>query len=236
MSRRSFAPRSLRGVGMSPFPLPPALAKLPADRSRLAREFVEQELRNRVLLAALDVFGTKGFAAATVQDLLVASPVSRSTFYRLFADQEACFLALQGEVLDWLEEEARDAAQVAKDWPGAVVAVGRRLVGSLIDDPRIARVCTVESLAGGPEIRACHDAAVAVLAAALERGRDERPWGEDLPRGLEQLLLRGALFLIAGSIASDRGSARTALVDEIPEVLLIPYLGREDARRAGGRA
>ncbi len=216
----------------SDYRLPPALARLPAGRGRLHREFVERDQRDRILLAALAVFGTTGFSTATVKDLMEEAAVSRATFYKHFADRDACLLALTEEVLGWLDEETRIAAQDAADWPAAVAAVIRLLVGLLRDDPRVARLCGVELLHGGPNARARREAAFDALAAGLRLGRDERPWGKSLPAGLEALLVRGAVALTANRIAYGPDQAAKELADDLSEVILISYLGAEDARRA----
>jgi AcrR family transcriptional regulator len=227
------AMRSRRGPSddESEYRLPPALARLPADRGRLRREFVEQNQRDTILLAAFSVFGTKGFAAATVKDLVDEAKVSRATFYKFFGDKDACLLALEEEVVGWLEEEAREVARGAADWPAAVVAVTRHLVVTLLDDPRLARLCAVESLLGGPEVRARREEALGELAARLRLGREERPWGKGLPGSLESLLVRGALALVAKEVVDGPGIDATVPADEIAEIVLISYLGAEDARR-----
>jgi AcrR family transcriptional regulator len=218
--------------GDSDYRLPPALAKLPADRGRLRREFVERNQRDRILLAALTVFGTKGFAAATVKDLVDEASVSRGTFYKFFPDKDACLLGLSEEVMGWLEDEARDAARGAADWPVAVAAVTRRLVGLLFDDPRLARLCGIESSLGGTEVRARREAGLDALAAGLRLGRDARARGKGLPRSLESLLVQGALALVAREIANGSSPSAKTLSSELAEIFLLPYLGAEDARRA----
>src|SRR5690349_21321671 len=120
MSPRGFVPRPLRDRQGDGYPLPPALAKLPSGRGRLARECLARDQRDRILRGALEVFGTKGLTSTSVQDLVGAAAVSRETFYRFFASKEDCFRALHDEVLGWLEEEARDAAAAVDGWAGGV--------------------------------------------------------------------------------------------------------------------
>ncbi len=231
MSSDKFSPRSARGKSDGErFPLPPALARLPDSRRRLPREFVEQNQRNRILLAALAVFGENGYSASTVQDLIVEASVSRATFYKYFRDKEECLRAVHDEVLGWLGEQARDAGRPATSWAAAVVAICGRLLALFAEDPRLARLCTVESLLGGEEVRARHEAALAELAVALRRGRSERPWGEELPSLLEPLLVAGAVSLAGRTIAFSPDPDVSGLAETLPESILLPYLGAEDAR------
>jgi hypothetical protein len=47
---------------------------------RTPHRLMEERKRRRILLGALNVFGTKGFARATVQDLVDEVGISRATF------------------------------------------------------------------------------------------------------------------------------------------------------------
>ncbi len=214
------------------FRLPPALARLPEGRHRVPREFVAQNQRNRILLAALNVFGAKGFAAASVQDLIDDASTSRATFYKYFADKEEALRAVHDEVLGWLEEEARQVAAAAEDWTGGVLAVTEKILDLFILDPRIARLCGVEIMLAGPEVLGRHDQALGALAEALRRGRSERPWGEDLPALLEPLLLAGALSLVGRTIGLREDPEAKQLIQDLAELILLPYVGADDARRA----
>jgi AcrR family transcriptional regulator len=213
------------------FRLPPALARLP-EGGRLPREFLEQDQRDRILLAALEVFGAKGFAAASVQDLLDEAGTSRATFYKYFADKEEALRAVHDEVLGWLEEQAREAAAAASDWAGGVLAVCEGVLGLFVADPRIARVCGIEALLGGPQVRARQEVALARLGDALRLGRAERSWGRELPALLEQLLIAGGLSLMARMVGLRDDPQAVELKRDLPELMLLPYLGAEDARRA----
>jgi AcrR family transcriptional regulator len=232
MSPGRFTPGSAMGEPEEGrFRLPPALARLPDGRQRLPREFVEQNQRNRILLAALEVFGAKGFAAASVQDLIDEASVSRATYYKYFADKDEALRAVHDEVLGWLEEQAREAAVAATDWTAGVLAVSDGLLGLFVADPRIARLCGVEALLGGPEVRVRQQVALSQVEDALRLGRLERPWGEGLPALLEQLLLAGGLSLVARMIGLRDDPGAEALKRDLPELILIPYVGAEDARR-----
>jgi AcrR family transcriptional regulator len=211
------------------------LAKLPADPGRLAKEIVERDRRERILLAAIEVFGERGFAATTVKDLIEGASVSRATFYKYFPDKETCLAAAHAEALAWLEEEARAAAVGAADWADAVVAVAGRLVELLAADPRLARFCAGEWRAAGAAGRARHEAALAALEAELRKGRAEQPPGRLLPASLEALVVAGALAVLGRTVRDGRRSDLEALARELPEIVLIVYLGPAAAKAALAR-
>jgi AcrR family transcriptional regulator len=184
---------------------------------------VRENQRRRILLAALDVFSERGFAAATVRDLIRAAHVSRATFYEVFPDKEACAAALYDEIVNKLRTSVADAVTETTGWSAQVRVGVRRMVELLAEDPRLAAVCAVEAPAGGPRVQALHDRVVEQLSTALRAGRTESPRGEELAGILEPALVQGAIFLVGRSIAGGQGPDAQSLVAELPELLLLPY-------------
>jgi AcrR family transcriptional regulator len=217
----------------SNLPIPLALAKLPPGRHQLPREFVRENQRNRIMVAALNVFTDRGVAAASIGDLVREARLSRATFYQLFDDKNACFLALQDVVLTWLEAEAADAAAEAGTWPAQVRAVVAHVASLLEEDPRIARLCAVETFAAGPEALERQQWFVERASAALRIGRAEQPGEGPLPEILEPLLIRGAAYLIGHAIVDGAQASTEKFAAELSEILLIPYLGVGSRPAAG---
>ena len=70
---------------------------MPSRRKENARR-----TRADILEVALDLFGTKGFQAVSVDDICAAVGLSRGGFYHHFANREECFEAVWiGLQLDW---------------------------------------------------------------------------------------------------------------------------------------
>lgn len=192
---------------------------------------MREHQRRRILFAALDVFSVKGFAAATVKDLIQAAHVSRATYYRLFADREACFEALYDDVLAWLWDDVAEAAGEEAAWPPRLRVVVERTIELLDEDPRLARLCAVEAPIAGSPARARHERLVEELAALLRIGRGEQPGGDRLPEVLEPAFVCGATYLVARSIVYGQDPPPASLAAELTELLLLPYVGTEEARR-----
>ncbi len=74
----------------------------PRGRHRLPPEVVARSQRERLLEAAVRVVAAKGYGAMTVGDLTKEAGVSRTTFYELFEDKEACFLAAYDNAVEVL--------------------------------------------------------------------------------------------------------------------------------------
>ena len=200
-----------------------AFAKLPPGPHQLPRELVRENQRRRILFAALDVFADRGFAAATVQDLIRGAHVSRATFYEIFVDKEECMAALHDELVAWLWEQVLDVLAEAGSWEDQVRVAVARTLRLLVEDPRIAAVCAFEAPAGPPRVRDCHDRVVGRLCDALRTGRGESPHGDQLPEILEQALICGAIHQVGRTVVYGHGPDPSALVTELPELMLVPY-------------
>ncbi|HTQ14515.1 MAG TPA: TetR/AcrR family transcriptional regulator [Rhizomicrobium sp.] len=75
----------------------PASAKPPA-KAPGKREQTKQQNRQVILEAARRVFAEMGYGAATVRDIIRATPLASGTFYNYFDSKEEVYEAIQNEV------------------------------------------------------------------------------------------------------------------------------------------
>jgi AcrR family transcriptional regulator len=80
-------------VGKNPFEQ--LVLKLPARVAFNTRDAMgsPDSQRGRLLFAVAQVVAEKGYGARPVADVVERASVSRTTFYEMFRDKEACFLA-----------------------------------------------------------------------------------------------------------------------------------------------
>ena len=141
-------------VFLSPDSAPETPATLPLPRGRHAapREVVWRSQRGRMLAAMATVVAEKGYANATVADVIARAGVSRKTFYEQFENKEACFFAAYDAgveaMLAALDEAIRGAAA---DGPLGIARAGTaRYLSTLAANPTFARTFLVEVPAAGP--------------------------------------------------------------------------------------
>jgi AcrR family transcriptional regulator len=109
------------------------------------------ERRERLIEAALEVFGTAGYARSSVRDVCRAAGLTERYFYESFRNREE----LLGALADRIVDESLDAvASALEETSGGLDdtvsdAVGR-FIDSLVDDPRRARVLLVETVGVSP--------------------------------------------------------------------------------------
>jgi AcrR family transcriptional regulator len=209
----------------------PASPRLPAGRHGLPREFIAQNQRERIITALVDTVAERGYNATTVAHITKAASVSRRTFYEHFADKEACFLAAYEMVADHIRDSMQVAAEAFEEWPQKVRAALGTMLSFLAGEPELARVCMIEPVAAGGEIAAKHRASMQGFVEILKAGRPEHSGERPLPEATEATLVGGIVSLIVREINAGRAEKLEALLPDLVELTLAPYLGGEEASR-----
>jgi AcrR family transcriptional regulator len=213
-------------MSASPFPLPP-LDRLPSGRHRLTREAVKQSQRGRLLFAIAHVVAARGYAAATVADIVDRASVSRSTFYEQFPDKEACFIAAFDYGVESVLREMEGAWSrlPANDWRGRVRSDLATLIEVLAREPAFARALCVEVLAAGPAALARRAATLSLFSERTHdvhrRARDGDPTLPALAREAFELHAGGVDELIRGRLLRDPDADLTELIDPLVAATLV---------------
>jgi AcrR family transcriptional regulator len=187
--------------------------KLPRGRHGLSREQVETDQRLRIFMGMAEAMRANGYVGTSVADIIRRAGVSRETFYQLYADKLASFLAgfdLVGEVL-------LDRLRVATGAPAGRMERFERAVTAYLDalasEPGYARLFLVEVYAAGPEAMGRRTVIQQQIVDALAGLLDVRT---DAGRTTCQVLVAavGAMVtgpLVAGDVDALRGLAPAIL-------------------------
>jgi AcrR family transcriptional regulator len=136
--------------------------------------------RARICEAMAQVVAERGYATATVSDVVAAARISRRTFYEQFEDKEDCFvetyrigcengIAQIDEALRALEDP---------DWRTRLRISLEAYVSILAAEPHFARVLLIDVLGAGPRAMAMRERVLANYVAHY-RGLRERARAED---------------------------------------------------------
>ncbi|RMI30546.1 TetR/AcrR family transcriptional regulator [Nocardia stercoris] len=109
--------------------------------------------RTAILAAALELFGTAGFAATSVKQICAAAGLTERYFYESFRDRHAALVGLYTALVTDLRAATDAAIATAGDDPVAAAGAGlRAFITYLTDDPRRARVVLIEVVGVSPDI------------------------------------------------------------------------------------
>jgi AcrR family transcriptional regulator len=203
-----------------------ASAPLPSGRHGLSVEYVAANQRARLLRAVGEVCAERGWARATVADIVRAACVSPRTFYHHFPSKEQCFQAAFVEAVR--EAETTVLAEVGQgeadgeDWPAMVAASLRALLEELAAHPPLARLLFVDSLFVGGE-------ALILREHALARIRAKLPVPVGAPPQVAEAALGGVVETIYHTVLAGGASQLPGMVQELLYCLLVPLLGHERA-------
>ena len=126
--------------------------RLPRGTHGLDPSLVAASQRTRLLEAVGRAVAEKGYAAATIDDIVRGAGVSKKTFYEHFADKLDCFLAAYETASDELFEHVRAAQEAANaEWLARTRAGIHAYLRWLAAEPALARVFLIEVAAAGPE-------------------------------------------------------------------------------------
>lgn len=207
----------------------------PRGRHRLPPEVVARSQRERLLEAAIRVVAAKGYASTTVADLTREAGVSRTTFYELFDDKGACFLAAYDDAVDALVRRATAAYESEERWPERARAGLEALLAALAEEPDLARLALVDVGSAGPTAQRRYRAAMQRLTPLFDEGRDFAPAGRNLPANTSRMVVGAITGLISDELLARRAGQLPGLLSDLLFATLVPYIGPEAAAREVGR-
>jgi AcrR family transcriptional regulator len=199
----------------------------------LQREFVARNQRERLISGLADAAAEHGYGATTVSHITRCAKVTRRVFYEHFAGKDECSVAAYESVMAELRERITMAAEEAGDWPHAVKAGIGAMLRFLVAEPNLARLAMVDAPAAGPVLLEQYDAAIEAFFPYFRLGHMGHPSAaqETLSPTLEKALVGGMVSVISSRIHEGKVAELEALLPDLTEFTLTPYLGPEEATR-----
>jgi AcrR family transcriptional regulator len=191
------------------------------------------ERRQVLLHAARDVFATRGYHDAKVDDIVALAKVAKGTFYLYFPDKRSVF----AELVDMLflrlgaailkVDTGRDVDEQVKHNIRAIVAV-------LLDDPALTKILLSYATGMDPafvtKIQSFYAGVKAILAGSLREGQALGIVAEG-DTDLFATFTVGALKeLLAENVAAQKPMAREEIVDALFRFLQAGYLRTSGAK------
>jgi AcrR family transcriptional regulator len=210
---------------------PPELSRLPPGRHGLPREFVVHNQRERLIAGLAEAVAEHGYGGTTIAHITRHAAVSRRTFYEHFAGKDECFVAAYDAVMAELRGRVDSAYEAEPEWSEAVRAGLEAMLDFLAAEPNLARLSMVEALVAGPVVVERYDAAIDGLVPYLRAGREQASPEvlATLAPTTEEALVGGIVSLVSRRIFAGRVDELEALLPDLVEFALTPYLGSAEA-------
>jgi len=118
------------------------------------------ERRTALLAAARDVFAERGYAAATIDDVVARAGVARGTFYLYFKDKRDVFRALVDDFFARVAVSIRpiDVAHPTETPVAQLRANLARIVDLALSEPALMTLVLRDAAGHGPEVGGALDA------------------------------------------------------------------------------
>jgi AcrR family transcriptional regulator len=203
------------------------------------------ERRQELLRAARDVFATKGYHDAKIDDIVAAAKVAKGTFYLYFPDKRSVFSALVdllfqrlGAAILKVDTRADVEAQVKHNI--------RAIVAVLLDDPALTRILLSYAAGLDPafitKIQSFYEGVRTLLEQSLAEGQQLGIVGEGDPKLLATFTIGALKELLSENVIAHATRPREEIVGHLFAFLQRGYLRIQPlvgaaalpARKAGG--
>lgn len=186
------------------------------------------ERRERLLDAALELFGTRGYAATSIEALCAAARLNPRYFYESFATREELLQAVYDRHMAYLAETVRTAlADAPGDLRGFCQAGLRALVETQLADIRNARITYLEIVGVSVELERHRRAVLREFAGLVEQEADRLAAAGQIPvrdRRMTAIALCGAVDgLLIDAFADDRPLSTDAIVDALVDLFVAAF-------------
>jgi AcrR family transcriptional regulator len=138
----------------------------------LKRSQVAGVQRSRIMAATFEACAEQGAAGLSVADIVGRAGISRRTFYELFDSCEDCLLAALDQALGAASERVLAVYEPLAPWRARMRSALTALLRFLEEQPQVARLLIVESLAAGPRAFERRTRALAPVVAAIDEGHE----------------------------------------------------------------
>jgi len=190
---------------------------------------VARNQRERILAAVAQATTDNGYAHMLLQDVVRLAAVSRRTFYELYSNKDDAFMAAFHEGATRLLTSVRAAYKTETTFERRLTAGFAAFLGILAATPTFATMCIVEVMAAGPEAVARRTWVMDEFAGLIEENA-RRALGSDMPPPLvAETLVGGAYEAVYRRIARGDGDQLPALLPDLVQSVLLPYIGEEAA-------
>jgi AcrR family transcriptional regulator len=181
---------------------------------------------DRIVLAATETIAERGYAAATVGEIVERASASLSSFYQHFEDKEDVFVAALDAGQAQMFAIALPAYRRTREWPAAVRISIEAVVDFLAANPAFAQIALVEILSATTKAVERRDRLIGSLYTFLEPGYERAPKTPPIAREA----IGGATYELVYRQVREGGAESLPQISPLMTyIILAPFLGGEEA-------
>jgi len=186
------------------------------------------ERRTRLLDAGLELFGTRGYAATSIEALCAATRLNPRYFYESFASREELLQAVYDRHMEHLAATVALAlADAPADARGRVEVGLRAFVETQLADERNARITYLEIVGVSLDLERHRRGVLRGFAELVEREADRLSELGEIPardHHLTAIALGGAVDgLLTDAFTSERPPSTDALVQTLTDLFVAAF-------------
>lgn len=198
-----------------------------------AREDVVGNQRERLFSAMVASVAERGYQATSVAHVLELSGISGRTFYDMFPDKRACFVATLEAIVEMaIAYVGRSAGDVAstiaspptdlseEEWRARARTALDAFARMVVEQPAAARLLLVDAYAAGPSSLAPVEQTVSGFEAVAKEVLDRSPERADMPAEMIAALIGGLEEIARLRLIAGTEGELPAAIDQAWELLL----------------
>jgi AcrR family transcriptional regulator len=203
--------------------------RLPRGRHGLPAGVVARSQRTRIIYGTAEVVMAKGYANATVADIVAAAGVARDVFYEHFTDKHHAFLEAQQHPTQHILDTCAAAYFVAESWPERMWQGLGTLIELIVENPAISHLRLVACYAAGPEAIRRAEEITRSFAIFLEEGYRHRPQDQELPRLASQAIAGAVFEVVRRHVARGDYAGLRRRLPQLTYIAIAPFTGPREA-------
>jgi AcrR family transcriptional regulator len=201
----------------------------PKGRHGLSAEALRALQRERIAYGTAAAIHEKGYAEATVSDIVAASGVSRDVFYSEFRDKHEAFNEAAKLVFEQLLARMASAYYgSAAPWPRRVWEAGEAFASFLEGYPVLAHFLFVGTSAPHPQVDTVNEYVLA-FKVFVEDGFTHGAHAQEVPPVTSEALVCAVVAVVTYRIREDRIYEIRGLIPAIVFAVIAPFVGRDEA-------
>ena len=191
----------------------------------LPLDLTAQAQRLRIIEAMIASVAEKTYTATTISDIVSRASISRTSFYKRFADKRSCFDAALLHCVEALRRTARAAIRPGDPPAEAIHNATAATLEFLAAEPDLAQLVMGEAVNVEPSAFGRYRKDLVPQVKAIWEASGDRPE----PHSDPQLAFGRAQVLIFTKIVAGESASLRELLPEIVYLVLLPFGGHEVA-------